>query len=120
MCPSTESSGFVVQGGDAVGPTPGIGNPGYRFDDELPTIDPETELAYEEGSLAMANSGVNTNGSQFFVVTGEQGANLPPLYSKFGQVTDGFEIVKSIEETGTESGAPSEEVLINSVTITEK
>ncbi len=111
--------GFVVQGGDAVGPTPGIGNPGYQFDDELPAVDPDTEQAYQEGSLAMANSGVNTNGSQFFVVTGEQGASLPPLYSKFGQVTDGLDIVKAIEDTGTASGTPSEEVIINSITITE-
>lgn len=111
--------GFVVQGGDAVGPTPGTGNPGYQFDDELPSVDPDTELAYQEGSIAMANSGVNTNGSQFFVVTGEQGASLPPLYSKFGQVTDGLDIVKAIEDTGTPSGTPSEEVIINSITISE-
>ncbi len=113
--------GFVIQGGDATGPRLGTGNPGYRFDDELPTIDPDTESAYQEGSVAMANSGVNTNGSQFFVVTGEEGASsLQPLYSKFGQVTDGIDIVKSIEDTGTPSGAPSEEIIINSVTITEK
>ncbi len=54
--------GFVVQGGDAVGgPSLGAGNPGYQFDDELP------ETAYEIGSVAMANSGPDTNGSQFFV-----------------------------------------------------
>ena len=111
--------GFVVQGGDAVGPSPGVGNPGYRFDDELPIPDPETELAYQNGSVAMANSGVNTNGSQFFVVTGENGENLPPLYSKFGQVTAGMDVVMDIESVGTAGGAPTEEVVIESITITE-
>jgi len=112
--------GFVVQGGDAVGPTPGIGNPGYQFDDELPVVDDDTGLAYEAGSIAMANSGINTNGSQFFVVTGENGQNLPPQYSKFGQVTEGFDIVLDIESIGSPGGTPTEEVIINSITITEQ
>ncbi len=111
---------FVVQGGDAVGPNPGTGNPGYQFDDELPEIDPDTERAYDAGSVAMANSGANTNGSQFFVVTGENGQNLPPLYSKFGQVTEGLDIVMDIEATGSAGGTPTEEVIINSITITEQ
>jgi cyclophilin family peptidyl-prolyl cis-trans isomerase len=111
--------GFVVQGGDAVGPTPGIGNPGYQFDDELPTPDSETDRAYENGSVAMANSGVNTNGSQFFVVSGENGENLPPLYSKFGQVTAGMDVVMEIDALGSPDGAPTQEVVVTSVTITE-
>ncbi len=112
--------GFVVQGGDAVGPTPGVGNPGYQFEDELPDPDPDTGLAYAVGSLAMANSGADTNGSQFFVVTGETGVNLPPQYSRFGEVVDGMDVVMAIEAVGTETGSPTEEVVINSVTITER
>ncbi len=108
--------GFVVQGGDAVGNPPGTGGPGYQVADELPTEGPPY---YEVGSLAMANSGPNTNGSQFFVVTGEQGAALPNSYSRFGTVTEGLDVVLAIEATGTESGTPSETTTIESVTITE-
>ena len=65
--------GFVLQGGD---PTEtGTGGPGYRFADELPKPG-----RYEVGSLAMANAGPNTNGSQFFVISGPDGVRLPPLY----------------------------------------
>lgn len=76
--------GFVVQCGDPT--ATGTGGPGYRFDDELPEAG-----EYQIGSLAMANSGENTNGSQFFVITGDNGAALPPSYSLFGQVTDGLD-----------------------------
>ncbi|MGI9610400.1 MAG: peptidylprolyl isomerase [Acidimicrobiia bacterium] len=110
---------FVVQGGDSVGPTPGIGNPGYQFDDELPSAIPDSDNFYESGSVAMANSGVNTNGSQFFVVTGANGEGLPPQYSRFGLVTEGMDVVLDIESAGSPGGAPTEEILINSVTITE-
>ncbi len=107
--------GFVVQGGDAVGSPLGTGGPGYQFDDEVPE-----EGAYQVGSVAMANSGPNTNGSQFFVVTGDQGAALPPLYSLFGTVTDGLDVVTDIESTGNQAGAPTEETVIESVTVTEQ
>ncbi len=106
--------GFVIQGGDAVGDPLGTGDPGYSFDDELPTDD------YEIGSLAMANSGPNTNGSQFFVITGEQGASLPASYSLFGKVTAGMDTVQAIEAVPTNSSdSPTEPVVIESVTITE-
>jgi cyclophilin family peptidyl-prolyl cis-trans isomerase len=91
--------GFVVQGGDPKGD--GTGGPGYQIADELPKAG-----AYKVGSLAMANSGPNTNGSQFFVITGDQGVKLPPSYSLFGQVTDGIDIVKKIEADGDPSGTP--------------
>lgn len=107
--------GFVIQGGDAVGDPPGTGGPGYAFPDELPQ-----EGEYEIGSVAMANSGPNTNGSQFFVVTGESGAALPPDYNLFGTVTAGLDVVSDIESVGTASGAPSEDIVINTVTITER
>jgi cyclophilin family peptidyl-prolyl cis-trans isomerase len=107
---------FVVQGGDAVGPTPGTGGPGYKFADELPTAGPPY---YPLQSVAMANSGPNTNGSQFFIVTGGNGTSLPASYSLFGSVTDGWDVVKKIEGVGTASGEPSEVVTITTVTITE-
>ncbi len=113
--------GFVVQGGDAVGNPPGTGNPGYSINDELPVADPESGNSYELGSLAMANSGENTSGSQFFVVTGDQGVALPPLYSRFGIVTDGLEVIQEIEAVGTAgAGTPSEAVTITSIVVTEQ
>jgi cyclophilin family peptidyl-prolyl cis-trans isomerase len=75
---------FVVQCGDPT--ATGTGGPGYSFADELPGIG-----EYRIGSLAMANSGPNTNGSQFFVITGNNGTTLPPSYSLFGEVTDGLD-----------------------------
>jgi cyclophilin family peptidyl-prolyl cis-trans isomerase len=104
--------GFMLQGGDPEGS--GRGGPGYRFDDELPAPG-----RYEIGSLAMANAGPNTNGSQFFIVSGPDGAALPPSYSLFGKVVGGIEVVQAIESVGSRSGAPSEQVVIESVTITE-
>jgi cyclophilin family peptidyl-prolyl cis-trans isomerase len=104
--------GFVLQGGDPTGT--GTGGPGYRFDDELPKAG-----RYEIGSLAMANSGPNTNGSQFFIISGPEGVRLPPLYSLFGKVVSGLDVVQSINDIGTSSGQPRERVLIESVTIKE-
>lgn len=103
---------FVLQGGDPDGT--GAGGPGYRFADELPKPG-----RYEVGSLAMANAGPNTNGSQFFVITGEDGRRLPPLYALFGKVTKGLDVVAAIDAVGSRSGRPSSPVVINSVTITE-
>lgn len=111
---------FVIQGGDANGPILGEGSPGYSFADELPTATPP----YEVGSVAMANSGANTNGSQFFVVTGAQGAALDAKYSKFGLVTAGMDVVQAIGQLATTNPqkAPpttTDLVTINRVTITE-
>ncbi len=108
-------SDFMIQGGDAVGEPRGTGNPGYQFNDELPA-----EGDYEIGSIAMANSGSNTQGSQFFIVTGDSGVNLQPAYTLFGKVTDGMDAVDAIEATEVnESDAPLSDVIIESVTITE-
>ncbi|HET9691910.1 MAG TPA: peptidylprolyl isomerase, partial [Acidimicrobiales bacterium] len=104
--------GFVLQGGDPEGS--GRGGPGYRFEDELPKPG-----RYEIGSLAMANAGPNTNGSQFFVISGPSGVRLPPQYSLFGQVIDGLDVVAAIDAIGTSSGSPKETVVIVSVTVTE-
>ena len=104
--------GFMLQGGDPEGS--GRGGPGYQFEDELPA-----RGRYEIGSVAMANAGPNTNGSQFFIISGRDGVALPPSYSLFGKVVGGTETISAIESTGSRSGAPSEQVTIESVTITE-
>ncbi len=105
--------GFVLQGGDPTGN--GSGGPGYRFADELPPAG-----RYKVGSLAMANAGPNTNGSQFFVISGDDGVRLPPLYSHFGEVVSGHDVIATIDALGTRSGSPTEQVVIESVTIEEK
>ncbi len=105
--------GFVLQGGDPEGT--GRGGPGYTFADELPEAG-----QYRTGSLAMANSGPNTNGSQFFIISGEQGEQLPPKYSLFGQVTEGLDVVKRIEADGAPDPSPPKAVhTITKVTIAE-
>jgi cyclophilin family peptidyl-prolyl cis-trans isomerase len=105
---------FVVQGGDVESGT-GTGGPGYEYADELPE-----QGQYEVGSVAMANSGPNTNGSQFFVITGPQGEQLPPNYSLFGEVTFGMDVVKQIEADGDPSGTPKVVHKIVKVTINEE
>lgn len=104
--------GFVLQGGDPTGT--GRGGPGYQFADELPGPG-----RYELGSLAMANAGPDTNGSQFFVISGPSGVRLPPQYSLFGKVVSGLDIVADIDSVGTQSGTPTESVTIESVSVTE-
>ncbi len=104
---------FVLQGGDPKGT--GTGGPGYKYADELPAAG-----KYKVGSLAMANAGPNTNGSQFFVISGPDGASLPPLYSLFGEVVSGLDTVATINALGTRSGSPKERVVIETVTIEEK
>ena len=104
--------GFVVQGGDPTGT--GTGGPGYRFADELPAAG-----RYEIGSFAMANAGPDTNGSQFFIISGPDGVRLPPSYALFGKVVAGLDVVAALDGAGSRSGKPSEEVRIESVTIEE-
>jgi peptidylprolyl isomerase len=106
-------NGFVCQGGDPTGT--GRGGPGYRFEDELPKPG-----RYEIGSLAMANAGPDTNGSQFFIISGPDGARLPPNYSLFGKVVKGLDVVEKMQNVRTGGGdKPVEDVVINSVTISE-
>jgi cyclophilin family peptidyl-prolyl cis-trans isomerase len=104
--------GFVLQGGCPEGS--GRGNPGYRFADELPQPG-----RYEMGSLAMANAGPDTNGSQFFVISGPDGMRLPPQYSLFGKVVSGLDVVETINDLGTRGGTPREPVTINSIRVAE-
>ena len=106
-------NGFMCQGGDPTGT--GRGGPGYRFADELPKPG-----RYEIGSLAMANAGPNTNGSQFFLISGPNGAGLPPQYSLFGKVVQGLDVVDAMQRVETDrNDRPLTDVTINSVTITE-
>ena len=79
--------GFVIQGGDPLGN--GTGGPGYKFEDDPVSLD------YDAGIVAMANSGPNTNGSQFFIML-EDNPTLPKLYTIFGRVTSGMEVVRQI------------------------
>ena len=67
----------------------------------------------------MANAGPNTNGSQFFVISGPDGVGLPPAYALFGAVVKGGEVVETIDKLGSRSGTPTKSVLIESVSITE-
>ncbi len=105
--------GFMIQGGDPTGT--GTGGPGYTFEDELPSAG-----EYKLGSLAMANAGPNTNGSQFFIVSGPNGVQLPPLYGLFGEVTEGMDVVAAIEAVDTAAmDKPVEDVVIEKVTLEE-
>ncbi len=105
-------NGFMCQGGDPTGT--GRGGPGYRFDDELPKPG-----QYEIGSVAMANAGPNTNGSQFFMVSGASGVSLPPQYSLFGQIVKGLDVLDQMQNVQTDrSDKPLTDVVINSVAIT--
>lgn len=107
--------GFVIQAGDGDGEPWGNNDLGYSIEDELPA----DSSAYADYSLAMANSGPDTNGSQFFVVLPDGGGQLQPLYSFFGQVTQGTEVVDTIGGLGNAMQEPTKAVLINSVTINE-
>ena len=104
-------NGFMCQGGDPTGT--GRGGPGYRFNDE------PVKQKYQIGSMAMANAGANTNGSQFFLISGPSGVNLPPQYNHFGQVVKGLEVVDAMQGVSTDrNDRPGTDVVINSVTIT--
>ncbi len=106
--------GFMIQGGDPTGT--GTGGPGYKFDDEPFTGE------YTKGTVAMANAGPNTNGSQFFIMHGDMA--LPKNYVIFGKVTSGMDVVDKIAtaptEPGGEGSSPVNPVKITSVTIEEK
>jgi cyclophilin family peptidyl-prolyl cis-trans isomerase len=109
---------FMVQGGDPTGT--GSGSPGYRFADEKVTRN------YLPGTLAMANSGPNTNGSQFFIMLADVG--LPKSYTIFGIVSKGFDIVQKIgaapvkanPRMGGEVSQPTVDIHIETITIEEK
>jgi cyclophilin family peptidyl-prolyl cis-trans isomerase len=102
--------GFMIQGGDPTGS--GSGGPGYRFKDE------PVKRSYSRGTLAMANAGPNTNGSQFFVMHADYG--LPPNYTIFGKLTAGEDVLDAIATARTGRGdRPAAPVTITTVTIAE-
>jgi cyclophilin family peptidyl-prolyl cis-trans isomerase len=108
--------GFMIQGGDPTGT--GRGGPGYRFNDEL---EKAPRGGYKKGTVAMANAGPNTNGSQFFIMDADY--PLPPQYVAFGQVIEGQDVVAKIASVpagGPERSTPNSDVVINTVTIEEK
>ena len=99
---------FMIQGGDPTGT--GSGGPGYTFEDEL------NDQKVVRGALAMANSGPNTNGSQFFIVTAEACSWLDGKHTVFGRVSDGMDVVDAISALGTDArDRPSEDVVIERV-----
>ena len=107
--------GFMLQGGDPTGT--GMGGPGYKFNDEKVT------RQYTKGTVAMANAGPNTNGSQFFIMHADY--PLPPNYTIFGQVVEGTEVIDEIANVPVgrsrsgENSAPLEPVVLVKATITE-
>ena len=105
-------SDFMIQGGCPEGT--GTGGPGYTFEDEF------NQNKVVRGALAMANSGPNTNGSQFFIVTTEAAPWLDGKHTVFGQVTDGMDAVDAIEQTPTGAGdRPIEPQVIERVELSE-
>jgi cyclophilin family peptidyl-prolyl cis-trans isomerase len=105
--------GFMIQGGDPTGT--GTGGPGYRFEDELGAA---RSRGYRMGTLAMANAGPNTNGSQFFIMHADYG--LPPQYAVFGKAVDGLDVVDEIARTATDArDRPLDDVVIQTIDVTE-
>src|SRR5690349_12138028 len=108
---------FMIQGGDPLGE--GYGGEsawGGKFDDEIDRSSPLYQGVYEKGTVAMANAGPNTNGSQFFIMHIDY--PLPPSYTKFGRVIEGQDIVDKIATSPTDRGdRPTTDVVMESVTI---
>ena len=105
-------TGFMIQGGCPEGK--GTGGPGYRFQDE------EVTRPYTKGTLAMANAGPNTNGSQFFIMH-QDTPGLPPNYTIFGKLTDGEDVLETIASSPTVANdRPAERRTIHNITIHEE
>jgi peptidyl-prolyl cis-trans isomerase B (cyclophilin B) len=99
---------FMIQGGDPTGT--GSGGPGYKFEDEF------NDQKVVRGALAMANSGPNTNGSQFFIVTADACPWLDGKHTVFGRVTDGMDVVDTISGLDTDGrDRPRDDVVIERV-----
>ncbi len=116
-------NGFMVQGGDPTGTGHGDQGtyPGYTFEDELALAEQlyAANGGYPRGTLAMANSGPDTNGSQFFIVQAEPGYALPPQYAVFGHVTEGMDIVDRIAQGPVDGQLAVDPVRIIDITIEE-
>lgn len=108
---------FMIQGGDPTGT--GMGGPGYKFEDELNPATASYRAGYARGVVAMANSGPNTNGSQFFIM--HKDVPLPNSYSIFGKVISGMEVVDAIASTQTDpNDKPLQDVVMKKVTVVKK
>lgn len=109
--------GFMIQGGDPTGTgRGGEAAGGGRFNDEIESSSPVYQRGYKKGTVAMANAGPNTNGSQFFIMHADY--PLPPSYTIFGRVTDGLDVVDAIATTATATGdKPVSDVKMEKVTI---
>jgi cyclophilin family peptidyl-prolyl cis-trans isomerase len=110
-------SGFMIQGGDPTGT--GMGGPGYKFADELNPVTESYKKGYVRGTVAMANSGPNTNGSQFFIM--HKDTPLPNAYTIFGHVISGMDVVDAIAAVQVnDSDRPIQDVVIKKVTVAKK
>jgi len=110
---------FVLQCGDPAGDR--TGGPGFKFADEnLPLPGADGNYVYPRGTVAMANSGPNTNGSQFFLVY--QDSPLPPNYTIWGNITSGLDVLENIASAGvldgSSDGSPTQAVVISSASTT--
>src|ERR1041385_6622613 len=109
--------GFMIQGGDPTGTGRGGQSAwGGRFNDEINSASETYRGPYAKGTVAMANAGPNTNGSQFFIMHSDY--PLPPSYTKFGRVIEGQDVVDKIATSPTDRGdRPTNDVVMESVTI---
>jgi cyclophilin family peptidyl-prolyl cis-trans isomerase len=111
---------FMIQGGDPLSKSDnkalhGTGDPGYKFEDEF------NDEKLVRGSLAMANSGPNTNGSQFFIVTAKETPWLDGMHTNFGKVIEGMDIIDQIENTQTDQrDHPLKDIVIKNIELLEK
>jgi cyclophilin family peptidyl-prolyl cis-trans isomerase len=114
---------FMIQAGDPLSKdlanmsSWGSGGPGYKFQDELTGSE-----KYPLGTLAMANGGPNTNGSQFFIVTANPGVGLLPSYTVFGKVTKGIDValkIQDVKTTGSPTDRPLEDIIIEKIEVAE-
>jgi peptidyl-prolyl cis-trans isomerase B (cyclophilin B) len=110
---------YVLQCGDPTGS--GSGSPGYKFADE--NLPADGAKNYPAGTVAMANSGPGTNGSQFFLVY--QDTKLPPSYTIFGRISLGADVIQKVRAAGVSTeapggdGPPAQKISITGVTVTE-
>ena len=112
--------GFMIQGGDPTGTGRGGASAwGGRFNDEINRSSELYRGPYARGTVAMANAGPNTNGSQFFIMHADY--PLPPSYTKFGRVIEGQDVVDAIATAQTSPGdRPVKDVVMTKVTIEEQ
>lgn len=108
--------GFMIQGGDPLGTgTGGESAFGSKFTDELDPNTPSSKEGYKHGVVAMANSGPNTNGSQFFIMLADY--PLDHLYTIFGKVVSGLDVVDKVGLKGSQSGQPQEKIVIEKAVV---